>query len=84
MLAIADEIERQGRDPRGTSLRIGVFGAEPWTSEMRAEIEKRLNIDAIDLYGLSEVIDTPADTPGWFRVEGRCRTTRRRPDRCWS
>jgi len=56
MLAIADEIERQGLDPRGTSLRIGIFGAEPWTNEMRAEIEKRLNIDAIDMYGLSEVI----------------------------
>src|SRR5690606_21631965 len=56
MLAIADEIERQGLDPRGTSLRIGIFGAEPWTNEMRAEIEKRLNIDGIDLYGLSEVI----------------------------
>src|SRR5690606_31025474 len=52
----ADEIERQGLDPRGTSLRIGIFGAEPWTNEMRAEIEKRLNIDGIDLYGLSEVI----------------------------
>jgi phenylacetate-CoA ligase len=56
MLAIADEIERQGLDPRGTSLRIGVFGAEPWTNEMRAEIEKRLAIDAVDLYGLSEVM----------------------------
>jgi len=56
MLAIADEIERQGLDPRGTGLRIGVFGAEPWTNEMRAEIEKRLAIDAVDLYGLSEVM----------------------------
>src|SRR5690606_26727084 len=56
MLAIADEPERQGLDPRGTSLRIGIFGAEPWTNEMRAEIEKRVNIDAIDMYGLSEVI----------------------------
>ena len=56
MLAIADEIERQGLDPRATSLRIGVFGAEPWTNEMRAEIEKRLAIDAVDLYGLSEVM----------------------------
>src|SRR5690606_34387256 len=42
MLAIADEIERQGLDPRGTSLRIGILGAEPWTNEMRAEIDKRL------------------------------------------
>jgi phenylacetate-CoA ligase len=56
MLAIADEIERQGLAPRGTSLRIGIFGAEPWTNEMRAEIEKRLAIDAVDLYGLSEVM----------------------------
>ncbi len=55
MLAIADEIERQGLDPRATSLRIGVFGAEPWTNEMRAEIE-RLAIDAVDVYGLSEVM----------------------------
>src|SRR5690606_39230599 len=51
MLAIADEIERQGIDPRATGLRIGIFGAEPWTNEMRAEIEHRLAIDAVDLYG---------------------------------
>jgi len=56
MLAIADEMERQGIDPRSTSLRIGIFGAEPWTDEMRRSIEERLAIDAIDLYGLSEVI----------------------------
>jgi phenylacetate-CoA ligase len=56
MLAIADEMERQRIDPRGTSLRIGIFGAEPWTNEMRRSIEQRLSIDAIDLYGLSEVI----------------------------
>ena len=56
MLAIADEMERQGLDPRGTSLRLGIFGAEPWTNEMRRSIEERLAIDAIDLYGLSEVI----------------------------
>ena len=56
MLAIADEMERQDIDPRGTSLRIGIFGAEPWTNEMRRSIEERLAIDAIDLYGLSEVI----------------------------
>jgi phenylacetate-CoA ligase len=56
MLAIADEMERQGIDPRKTSLRIGVFGAEPWTNEMRRNIEERLKIEAIDLYGLSEVI----------------------------
>jgi phenylacetate-CoA ligase len=56
MLAIADELERQGIDPRSTSLRIGIFGAEPWTNEMRASIEQRMNISAVDIYGLSEVM----------------------------
>src|SRR6266852_4591451 len=56
MLAIADEMERQGLDPKDSSLRIGIFGAEPWTDEMRANIEKRLSLEAFDLYGLSEVI----------------------------
>ena len=56
MLAIADEMERQGVDPKKSSLRIGLFGAEPWTNELRASIEKRTSLQAIDLYGLSEVI----------------------------
>ncbi|MDQ6650968.1 MAG: phenylacetate--CoA ligase [Actinomycetota bacterium] len=56
MLNILDEMERQGVDPARTSLRIGVFGAEPWTDEMRREIEGRLAMDAVDIYGLSEVI----------------------------
>lgn len=56
MLAIADEMERQGMDPRSSSLKIGIFGAEPWTDEMRREMEDRLGIDAVDIYGLSEVI----------------------------
>jgi phenylacetate-CoA ligase len=56
MLAIADEMERQGFDPKASSLRIGIFGAEPWTNEMRQSIERRLNLQAMDLYGLSEVI----------------------------
>src|SRR5947208_778870 len=56
MLAIADEMERQGFDARSSSLRVGIFGAEPWTEGMRRSIEERLAIDAIDLYGLSEVI----------------------------
>ena len=56
MLAIADEMERQGIDPAKCSLRLGIFGAEPWTNEMRANIEKRLSMEALDLYGLSEVI----------------------------
>ncbi|HKW81945.1 MAG TPA: phenylacetate--CoA ligase PaaK [Casimicrobiaceae bacterium] len=56
MLAIAEEMERQGIDPRRTSLEVGIFGAEPWTPTMRQAIEARLDIDAIDIYGLSEVI----------------------------
>ncbi|MBI3140808.1 MAG: phenylacetate--CoA ligase [Rhodocyclales bacterium] len=55
-LAIADEFERQGHDPAQCSLQIGIFGAEPWTNQMRAEIEHRMGIDAVDIYGLSEVI----------------------------
>jgi len=56
MLAIADEMERQGLDPRKSSLRLGIFGAEPWTNQLRRSIEERLSLDAVDLYGLSEVI----------------------------
>ncbi|MEZ7159792.1 phenylacetate--CoA ligase PaaK [Streptomyces sp. MAD19A] len=56
MLTLLDEFERQGVDPRSTSLRVGVFGAEPWTQDMRREIEERFAIDAVDIYGLSEVI----------------------------
>ncbi|MET8755634.1 phenylacetate--CoA ligase PaaK [Streptomyces sp. NPDC004667] len=56
MLTLLDEMERQGLDPRSTSLRTGVFGAEPWTEEMRREIEERLGMDAVDIYGLSEVM----------------------------
>lgn len=56
MLALADEFDRQGLDPRISSLRIGIFGAEPWTNDMRLAIEKRMGIDAVDIYGLSEVI----------------------------
>ena len=56
MLALADEFERQGLNPIESSLRIGIFGAEPWTNDMRSAIEKRMGIDAVDIYGLSEVI----------------------------
>jgi phenylacetate-CoA ligase len=56
MLTILDEFERQGVDPRRTSLRVGIFGAEPWTERMRQEIEERFAVDAVDIYGLSEVI----------------------------
>ena len=56
MLAIAEEMTRQGIDPASTSLAVGIFGAEPWTNAMRTEIERTLNLDAVDIYGLSEVI----------------------------
>jgi len=56
MLAICDEFHRQGLDPRQSSLRIGIFGAEPWTQGMREEIERAFTIDAVDIYGLSEVM----------------------------
>src|SRR5437764_8465757 len=56
MLAIVDELVRQGVDPRGTSLKVGMFGAEAWSDEMRREIEERLDMHAVDLYGLSEII----------------------------
>ncbi len=56
MLNIIDEMERQGLDPARSSLKYGIFGAEPWTNEMRAEMEARAGIDATDIYGLSEVI----------------------------
>ncbi|MFI7682548.1 phenylacetate--CoA ligase PaaK [Streptomyces griseoaurantiacus] len=56
MLTLLDEFERQGIDPRSTSLRVGIFGAEPWTEEMRREIEERLDLHAVDIYGLSEVM----------------------------
>ncbi|MFF2008374.1 phenylacetate--CoA ligase PaaK [Streptomyces sp. NPDC058195] len=56
MLTLLDEFERQGVDPRATSLKTGIFGAEPWTQEMRREIEERFAIDAVDIYGLSEVM----------------------------
>lgn len=56
MLAIADEMERQGINPATCSLRIGIFGAEPWTNDMRTAIEQRMGITAVDIYGLSEVM----------------------------
>ncbi|PWQ97636.1 phenylacetate--CoA ligase PaaK [Leucothrix pacifica] len=55
-LNIADEFERQGIDPRTSSLRVGIFGAEPWTNAMRTEIEERMGMDAVDIYGLSEIM----------------------------
>ena len=56
MLALLDEFARQGLDPRASSLKIGIFGAEPWTNSMRLEIERAFAMDAVDIYGLSEVI----------------------------
>ena len=56
LLVIGDEFERQGLDPSRCGIRVGIFGAEPWTEGMRSEIEKRFGIAALDLYGLSEVI----------------------------
>jgi phenylacetate-CoA ligase len=56
LLTLIDEFERQGIDARSTSLRVGILGAEPWTEQMRDEIEQRLAIDAVDIYGLSEVM----------------------------
>ncbi|MBO0716947.1 MAG: phenylacetate--CoA ligase [Rhizobiales bacterium] len=56
LLAIADEFDRQGIDARGSSLRIALCGAEPWTEAMRGEIERRMNLNALNVYGLSEVI----------------------------
>lgn len=56
MLAIVEEMQKQGVDPKTCSLRIGIFGAEPWTAAMRAAIETKTSLDAIDIYGLSEII----------------------------
>jgi phenylacetate-CoA ligase len=56
MLTVIDEMESEGLDPRASSLEIGIFGAEPWTEQMRREMEERLDIHAVDIYGLSEVM----------------------------
>jgi phenylacetate-CoA ligase len=56
LLAIIDEMERQGYNPAASSLKVGIFGAEPWTEDMRGEIEQRLDMHAVDIYGLSEVM----------------------------
>ena len=56
MLNIVDEMHRQAVDPRATSLKVGIFGAEPWTDEMRHETEAQLDMHAVDIYGLSEVM----------------------------
>ncbi|MGC1909935.1 MAG: AMP-binding protein, partial [Candidatus Dormiibacterota bacterium] len=56
MLVLLDEFERQGLDPRESTLKVGIFGAEPWTEDMRREIEERADIHAVDIYGLSELM----------------------------
>jgi phenylacetate-CoA ligase len=56
LLTIAEEFERQGLDAAGCSLAIGILGAEPWTDSLRQEIERRMGLDALDIYGLSEVM----------------------------
>ncbi|MFD5074376.1 phenylacetate--CoA ligase PaaK [Streptomyces sp. NPDC058371] len=56
MLTLLDDFEKQGIDPRSTSLKVGIFGAEPWTEAMRRELEERMDLHAVDIYGLSEVI----------------------------
>ncbi len=56
MLALLDEFGRQGIDPRQSSLKVGIFGAEPWTNAMRTEMEGAFGLDAVDIYGLSEVV----------------------------
>jgi phenylacetate-CoA ligase len=65
-LAILDEMDRQGVDPRGTSLEVGIFGAEPWTDEMRQAVQNRSGIRAVDIYGLSELMG-----PGVSQESGR-------------
>jgi phenylacetate-CoA ligase len=65
-LAILDEMEKQGVDPRATGLEIGIFGAEPWTDEMRRAVQERSGIRAVDIYGLSEVMG-----PGVSQEAGR-------------
>ena len=70
MLNLADEMDRQGVDTNKLALRVGIFGAEPWTDAMRTELEERLNIDAVDIYGLSEVMG-PGSRPGMCGEQGR-------------
>jgi phenylacetate-CoA ligase len=67
-LAILDEMEAQGIDPASTSLEIGIFGAEPWTEQMREEVQRRSGITAVDIYGLSEVMG-----PGVSQESGETR-----------
>ena len=69
MLTLIDAMREMGIDPRSTSLKIGIFGAEPWTDSMRKEIEAALDITAVDIYGLSEVIG-PGVAQEYGRAQG--------------
>jgi len=71
MLSIVEEFMRQGLDPAASSLRTGIFGAEPWTEALRAQIESRAGLQALDIYGLSEVMG-----PGWRASASRARMGR--------
>ena len=70
MLAILDEFRKQGIDPRASSLKVGIFGAEPWTNAMRAEIEQAFDMHAVDIYGLSRG-DGPRRRQRVHRDQGR-------------
>ncbi len=70
MLTVIDEFEKQGLDPAASSLQVGIFGAEPWTEQMRLEIEDRMDMHAVDIYGLSEVMG-PGRVPGVRGDQGR-------------
>ena len=87
MLAILDEFRRQGIDPRASSLRYGIFGAEPWTESMRREIEQAFDLAASDIYGLSEVMAWRRSSPAMpGRPSGRITSSPRSstppPARC--
>ncbi len=81
MLAILDEFRRQGLDPRASSLKVGIFGAEPWTNAMRQEIEEAFDLHAVDIYGLSEVMGrgspASASRPRTGSTSGRTTSTPR-------
>ena len=72
-LSLLDEMERSGTDPASTSLQVGIFGAEPWTESMRQEIEGRTGMDAVDIYGLSEVMGPSGRTTSTPRSLTRSR-----------
>jgi phenylacetate-CoA ligase len=70
LLVVLDEMERQGVDPRETNLQIGVLGAEPWTDDMRREIERRADMHAVDIYGLSEIMGPGVASECWETKDG--------------